>query len=75
MVAFIYDTVVGGIDGFVGEAESGLDRGHINAAEAARLKFNVDTRHLSVRLVDFAGGLANLVVTYADLAKRPVTLT
>lgn len=75
LVAFIYDTVIGGIDHFVDTAEDRLDQGDINGAEAARLRFKADARNLSTRLVSFAGGLADLVLAYARLAGRPVTLT
>lgn len=75
LVAFIYDTVIGGIDHFVDTAENRLDQGDINGAEAARLQFKADSRNLSTRLVSFAGGLADLVLVYSRLAGRPVTLT
>lgn len=75
LVAFIYDTVIGGIDHFVDTAEDRLDQGDINGAEAARLRFKADARNLSTRLVSFAGGLADLVLAYARLADRPVTST
>jgi hypothetical protein len=75
MVAFIYDTVVAGIDAFVRDAESCINRSDLNGAETARLEFKVASGDLSARLERFAAGLADLLLTYARLAQRPVTLT
>lgn len=74
MVAFIYDTVVGHIDKFISDAEHDVDRSDLNSAEARRLQFKVATAKLSERLERLAGGLSDLVLQYARLAKRPVTL-
>ena len=74
MVAFIYDTVVSGIDGLVDRTEAHLENSDVNAAEAERLRFKVDTRDLSARLIRFANELSDLVLTFAGLARRPVTL-
>lgn len=75
MVAFIFDTIVSGIDGFVARTTKHLQDGDVNVAESERLQFNVASADLSARLVRFASELADLVLTYAALAKRPVTLT
>jgi hypothetical protein len=74
MVAFIYDTVVGGIDRFVRDAEADVDRADLNGAETRRLQFKVESAALSERLEHFASGLSDLVLQYAQLAQRPVTL-
>ncbi|MGE5289432.1 MAG: hypothetical protein ACM3ML_19970 [Micromonosporaceae bacterium] len=75
MVAFIYDTVVADIDKFVRDAELYVDRSDFNSAEARRLAFKVAEAQLSERLERFASGLSDLVLQYARLAERPVTLT
>jgi hypothetical protein len=74
MVAFIYETVVGGIDSFVSDAEQHVDLSELNGAEERRLKFKVDSAKLSERLERFGSGLSDLVLQYARLAQRPVTL-
>jgi hypothetical protein len=75
MVAFIYDTVVGGIDKFISDAEPEVDRSDFNGAEARRLQFKVASAKLLEHLERLAGGLSDLVLQYARLANRPVTLT
>jgi hypothetical protein len=74
MVAFIYDTVVGDIDKFIADAERDVDRSDLNSAEARRLEFKVASAKLSERLERLAAGLSDLVLQYARLADRPVTL-
>lgn len=74
MVAFIYDTVVGGIDEFLEGAEPAVDRGDLDAAEEARLQFKVRAGELSERLERLGGGLADLVLDFARLAGRSVRL-
>lgn len=74
MVAFIYDTVVGGIDGFLADAEPAVDRGDLDAAEEARLQFKVRARELSEHLERLGGGLADLVLAFARLGGRSVRL-
>ena len=75
MVAFIYDTVVGGIDRFLREAEPAVDAGDIDTAERARLEFKVRARQLSERLERLSGGLAELRLQYSSLAGIAVTLS
>jgi hypothetical protein len=75
MVAFIWGTVVTGIDEFIRDAEQCVDRSDFNGAEARRLAFKVASAQLSERLERFANGLSDLVLQYARLANRPVTLT
>lgn len=74
MVAFIHHTVLALIDGFRGDAEPGLSRSDINAAETARLRFTGASQDLSLRLVRFAGELSDLSLAYAQIARRPVIL-
>jgi hypothetical protein len=74
MVAFIYEGVIGDIDAFLQIAEPAVDRSDLNGAEAGRLEFKVASADLSERLERLAGGLASLVLQYARLAKRSVTL-
>lgn len=74
MVAFIYDTVVGGIDDFLKRAEPAVDAGDFDAAEKARLEFKVHAQELSERLERLGGGLADLVLDYSRLAGRPVVV-
>jgi hypothetical protein len=75
MVAFIWGTVVTGIDGFIRDAEYCVDRSDLNGAEERRLAFKVASAQLSERLERFESGLSDLVLQYARLANRPVTLT
>lgn len=74
MVAFIYETVVGGVDGFLMQAEPAVDRGDLDAAEEARLQFKVRARELSEHLERLGGGLADLLLAFTRLAGRPVRL-
>jgi hypothetical protein len=74
MVAFIYDTVVGALDRFVADTERDIDRSDLNAAEAGRLEFKVAAAALTERLERLGSGLSVLVLEYARLAQRPVTL-
>lgn len=74
MVAFIYDTMVGGIDAFLQAAEPAVDAGDLDAAEQARLEFKVRARPLSERLVRLSGGLTDLLLDYARLAGRSIRL-
>jgi hypothetical protein len=75
MVAFIYETVIGSIDRFAADSEACLDRSDLNCAEERRLQFKVASADLSGRLERFASDLSDLVLKYARLARRPVTLT
>jgi hypothetical protein len=75
MVAFIWDTVVGGIDEFIRDAEEDVDRSQFGSAESRRLAFKRASAQLSEQLDRLAGGLSDLVLEYARLAHRPVTLT
>lgn len=74
MVAFIYETVVGGIDEFLEQAEPVVDRDDLDAAEQARLRFKVGARDLSAHLDQLGGGLADLLLDFARVAGRPVRL-
>ncbi len=74
MVAYVVDGLVSGLDDFVGRIEKHLGRSDLNGAETERLRFKVASRELSSRLVHFANQLADLVLTYAGLAQRSVTL-
>jgi hypothetical protein len=74
MVAFIYETVVGGIDMFLATAEPAVDHGDLDAAEHARLEFKVHARQLSERLERLGGGLTDLLLDNARLAGRSVRL-
>ncbi len=75
MVAFIYDTVVADIDKFIRDTEQSVDRSDFDSAEARRLAFKVASAPLTERLERFAGELSDLVLQYARIAERPVTLT
>jgi hypothetical protein len=75
MVALIYETVVAGIDGFLADAERNVDRSDLNAAEARRLAFKVASAPLSQQVERLGAELSDLVLRYARLAHRSVTLT
>ena len=73
MVAFIHDQVIESIDAFILDVKS--DANNLNRAESRRLDFNVASSDLSERLVRFGSQLSDLVLQYARLAGRSVTLT
>lgn len=75
MVDFIHYTVVAGIDGFLRDAEQLVHRSDFDSAEARRLAFKVASAPLSERLEQLAGELSDLILRYARIAERPVTLT
>lgn len=74
MIAFIYDSVVGAVDGFLAQAGRAVDRLDYNSAESARLAFKVDVSGISGRLTRLANGLSDLIIRFAAQAHRPVTL-
>lgn len=74
MVAFIYDTVIGGIDRFLSDAEQAVDRSDLNSAEERRLTFKIESSELSERLERLGSGLSDLMLRYARLAQRRVTV-
>lgn len=73
MVAFIHEEVIRMIDGFVTDVEH--DPSNLSRAEVLRLKLRVAAAPLSARLDRFASELAEMVVQFAALAGRKVTLT
>jgi hypothetical protein len=72
MVQFIHDEIVDNIDAFIEDVQHAHN---LNLAERRRLVFNVTSSDLSKRLVRFATELSDLVLQYATIAGRPVTLT
>lgn len=74
LVNFIYQTVLEGIDRFLSDAEVAVDRSDHNEAERRRLSFKAESAVLSERLERLGGGLSELILRYAQLARRPVTL-
>jgi hypothetical protein len=74
MVAFIHDRLTGALDEFVKEVEPLVDAGRLDDAEAARLRFKVQCSDVSEKLERFGSGLSDLVLEFARLAGRPVTL-
>ena len=75
MVRFIYDSVVGVIDGFLSQADPAMNRSDFNGAETARLAFKVNVSGVSGRLTRLASGLAPISsFDLPTLARVPVTL-
>jgi len=74
MTAFVYDHVVTKLDDFVTKAEQHVNAAAFDAAEEARLQFKADSREVTERLEKFSGELADLVITFAQIARVPVTL-
>jgi hypothetical protein len=70
MVEFIYDELVSRLDGFVKE----VDPGDLEAAEAKRLEFAVQSAGLTGRLDRLSSGLADLILKFSQLAKVRVAL-
>jgi hypothetical protein len=60
---------------FVADAEHDVDRSQFNAAEARRLAFKVESAELSQHVESLGAELSDLILRYARLAQRPVTLT
>lgn len=74
MVAFTYDRVIARIDDLVKQTEDHVDVGAMNDAEEVRLRFKAELREITERLEKFSGELADLVVSFANIARVPVTL-
>jgi hypothetical protein len=75
MVGFIYGQVIGSIDSFINDVKRDANPSDLNRAESRRLDFNVASAALSERLERFGSELSDLVLQYARLARRQVTLT
>lgn len=73
MVSFTYDEVISGLDRFLDQVEKHVDSGAFNDAEENRLKFKVDSKDITEALEKFSGELSNLVISFANSAKIPIT--
>ena len=75
MVNFVYDTLILKLDAFVAEAETLIDSGRADEAEASRLAFKAEFRPITEKLERFSGLLSELVIEFAAIAKQPITLS
>lgn len=74
MVSFTYDEVINRLDNFLTKVEQNVDSGALNDAEENRLKFKVDSKYITEALEKFSGELSDLVITFAQIARVPVTI-
>jgi hypothetical protein len=74
LVAFTYDHVIKELDRAVEEMEKCVELGDVDGAESIRLQAKSEMRDLTTHLESFAGALADLVISFANAARAPVTL-
>ena len=73
MVQYTYHVVITELDKQVLVMEAAVEAGDLDAAEKARLETKSDFRELSAKLDAFSGAMAELVLSFADVAKAPLT--
>ncbi len=74
MVAFVFDIVIGRLDEFVDEVENEFDVGNLDRAEELRLEFKSETKEIAQQLEKFSGDLSDLTISFAKIARVPITL-
>ena len=74
MVNLIYNDVVAGIERFCAEAGDFVDHSKFNEAEALRLEYKVSSADLSQHVERLADRLSDLVLKFAQVTGRPVSL-
>ena len=75
LVAFTYDKVVNALDTAVDEMEQYVEKDALNDAETRRLEAKTQMKDVTARLETFAGALSELVLSFAAIARIPVTLS
>jgi hypothetical protein len=74
LVEFTYNSVIKDLDAAVADMERFVDVGDLAGAEARRLEAKAEMKETADRLQKFGGDLADLVLSFASLARVPVTL-
>jgi hypothetical protein len=74
LVSFTYDQVVTALDNALDDIEGRVEADAIDGAELRRLQAKADMKDITKRLEAFAGALSELVVSFANIARAPVTL-
>lgn len=74
LVAFTYDHVIKELDRVIEQMEKCVELGDVDGAEAIRLRAKSEMHDLTTHLESFAGALADLVISFANAARAPVTL-
>lgn len=74
MVSFVFDIVISRLDKFVDEVENEFDVGNLNRAEELRLKFKSETKEIAQQLEKFSSDLSDLTISFAKIARVPITL-
>jgi hypothetical protein len=74
LAAFTYDHVVRDLDRAVDAMETQVENGAMDDAESVRLQTKTEMREITGRLESFAGALSDLVISFAAIARAPVTL-
>lgn len=74
MVAFIYDKVLGKLEHFITSLEQEVDSGNLDEAERQRLEFKSETKEIVQQIEKFSDDLSELVISFANIAKIPITL-
>ena len=75
MIEFIDEQVLASIDAFENEARPCAEVNKMDDAERARLQFKTSTADITQCLEQFSAGLSELVMTFAQIARVPVTLS
>ncbi len=74
LVSFTYDQVVKALDNAVNDIETRVEAETMNDAELRRLQAKADMKDVTERLEVFAGALSELVISFAGIARAPVTV-
>jgi len=74
LVSFTYERVIKVLDSAVDDVEKAVERGAVDDAELRRLQAKAEMREVTERLEAFAGALSELVISFATLARVPVTI-
>ena len=74
MVDFITNEFINRLDQFITKAEQFIDVDDLNGAERQRLEFKRESAQIVQMIASMNNGLSELVMSFADIARIPITL-